>query len=805
MNLWSSCDSEIYFSYAALFLFPACLSGTLETTNSPGGNNNTTSPGDTTQSGTAQGPVCVSDDLFFSRTVNTILDVECVGCHSATGQASKSGFILSASGGFSDYLERNQTLVDGFAKRKDPEFNNRSLLVLYPLNLVSHGGGTIFKPGSPEVKVLEEYVGRVDTPTECDGKPETPYLEGITFLSPYQQLRRATLLLGARLPTEGEITAVEKDITALDGIYDTLMTEVAFYDLMERGWNDILQTRGVESPTIGLDSITFSGRRWWDTLPKITDAEKAIQGKARSYGERGLRMGPIKLVSYIIKNDKSFKEVLTADYDMVNPYSAKAYFCKRVDNKIAFNILTNSDCSAAVALPFKDPKDPEEYIPVQFPNNGERTGIPAEKPYVHSGLLSSPVFWNRFQSTPTNLNRARTRIFFKKFLDTNILELAPRASDADKVVEYLNPIKNFNQCNVCHIPMDPVAGLLQNFTDTGFRRPFPGGKWDKSYTPGFAGELLPLSRVKDPEKWLGEQAVEDRRFPIAMVGNGLFILTGVEHISAPADVSSPTFLATQRAFEEQQKEIKRIAKLFIESNYNYKTIMKAWLKSPLLTAINMEAKQKDRAEELKVVGMATLQTPEDLNRKMMAIFGRVWQNGARPALVNEGQYGGTDNSAFYFLYDGIDTRELTKRLKIPNGVNGAVMNLFAEEMACQNTALDFSHDTKSRVLFPFVERETLVEAKIRENLVYLFERLWGERLKVNDAAISEMYELWNAIRLDGVMGVDASTYSKKTKNCNTAADRKQIDAVIEDDKLYVIRAWQSVLVYLLSDYKFFYE
>lgn len=42
---------------------------------------------------------CLSDELFFNRTVNTMMDENCAACHSATGVASATGFILNASGG----------------------------------------------------------------------------------------------------------------------------------------------------------------------------------------------------------------------------------------------------------------------------------------------------------------------------------------------------------------------------------------------------------------------------------------------------------------------------------------------------------------------------------------------------------------------------------------------------------------------------------------------------------------------------------------------------------------------------------
>ncbi len=749
---------------------------------------------------------CISDELFFNRTVNTMITENCSGCHAATGVAGTSSFVLNFSGGYADYLERNLATSQSLAKQKNPDFENRSNLILKPLDIAKHDGGKLFDADSAEALILEEFVKRIDNPTECgDTLPQKPYLDGIKPLDNYQQLRRATLLLAGRLPTQEEITLAETSGVS-DARYDALMTEDAFYGFLERGWNDILHTRGIEFPRSGIDPGTFPLRAWWNSLPNVTAAEKAAFATARYGTSRGLRQGPLKLISHVVRGDKPFTEILTANYAMVNYFSAKAYLGTKPAGPLD---LATADFSAADALPFVDPTDPNEFIPVTFPGGGT-SGVPADEDYYHAGLLSSSILWHRYTSTATNLNRARSRVFFKVFLDTNLEELAPRAGDANLIVNYTNPTKDFNQCSVCHTPMDPVAALLQNFTTAGYRRPY-GGTWDPSYTPGLAGNLMPADRLKDPERWLGEQTIIDRRFPLAMVVNGYFLLTGRERLEATTDTSALYFTEQQRAYEEQRKEIIRIAKAFVDSNYNFKTILKEWLKSPLLTAdISDTELSAERAVELGEVGLVNLLSPEDLSTKMMAIFGKSWQaTNAKPVLSDfAAAYDGRDYADFYYLYDGIDSRELTTRLKNPNGVNGAVMNLLAEEMACQNTAFDFSKPADERLLFPNLDRLNTDESAIRNNLVHLFERILGQRLAVDDVEIDKAYALWSSIQQDGVSNMGQEGYPESMMlSCNTAPERALILAAIPEDKdsTYTVRAWQSVLVYLLSDYSFFFE
>ena len=66
-------------------------------------------------------------------------------------------------------------------------------------------------------------------------------------MSPRRLLRRVTLSLVGRLPTEDEQAAVEKDgLPAMDAILDDVMQEDAFYERLREAFNDILLTEGYD-------------------------------------------------------------------------------------------------------------------------------------------------------------------------------------------------------------------------------------------------------------------------------------------------------------------------------------------------------------------------------------------------------------------------------------------------------------------------------------------------------------------------------------------------------------------------------
>ena len=69
---------------------------------------------------------------------------------------------------------------------------------------------------------------------------------------------------------------------------------------------------------------------------------------AREY--RAALLGePMRLVEHIVRNDHPFTEIVTADYIMVTPYTARGY-----------------GCFDAIKDQFKNHDDPFEYIPVRL-------------------------------------------------------------------------------------------------------------------------------------------------------------------------------------------------------------------------------------------------------------------------------------------------------------------------------------------------------------------------------------------------------------------------------------------------------
>jgi hypothetical protein len=131
------------------------------------------------------------------------------------------------------------------------------------------------------------------------------------------------------------------------------------------------------------------------------EQQEALWDLARVY-RKAIRAEPLELISYVVRNNRPFTEIMTADYIMVSPYSAKGYgIFEQVKDR------------------FKDPKNPFEYVPAKLPALKARNGKVQESKtgfYPHAGLLSMFHYLRRYPTTETNRNRLRARMYYQHFL-----------------------------------------------------------------------------------------------------------------------------------------------------------------------------------------------------------------------------------------------------------------------------------------------------------------------------------------------------------------------------------------------------
>src|SRR5207253_11513316 len=145
----------------------------------------------------------------------------------------------------------------------------------------------------------------------------------------------------------------------------------------------------------------------------IADAKERQQDRYKLDADyRKVLLGePMKLVEHVVRNDRPFTDIVTADYIMVTPYTARGY-----------------GIFEEVRAQFKNADDPFEYIPVKLKALKGRSKATDQESatgdYPHAGLLSTFQYLRRYPTTETNRNRLRARMFYQHFLGVDALELA---------------------------------------------------------------------------------------------------------------------------------------------------------------------------------------------------------------------------------------------------------------------------------------------------------------------------------------------------------------------------------------------
>lgn len=735
-------------------------------------------------------------DGFFADEVWAKVGAQsCLKCHKTGGDAEDSKFILrdprrSAGQAQAEAMRHNLGAFTEMARLKEGE---QSRLALKALGKLKHGGEDVLAPDSAGYRVLTNFVRRANAPPNMllasamiVDKHAPPFFDGIIMLDDRKLLRRVTLSLAGRLPTDAELAVVAKQgLKALPALLDGLMTEDAFYDRLREGFNDIFLTAGYDDvPENALSYEHFSKTRGWTQkfdLSHIADEkERRKAGYKLSDDYRKAMLGePMKLIEYIVRNDRPFTAIVTADYIMVTPYTARGY-----------------GVFEELAPKFKDLEDPFEYIPVKLKALVGRNRVEDQDSatgfYAHAGLLSNFQYLKRYPTTETNRNRQRARVYFLHFLGIDVLELAARVSDAATVsAKYDNPTMQAAECVVCHKTVDPVAGLFQDYWKfEGVYGKRKGGWFTDMFAAGYEGEDLPSEERWRALQWLGERTAKDPRFTVAMVEHAHYILTGRKVLLPPKELDDPLYAARRRAYQEQRKQIEAIAGRFAQTGFNFKNVLKDWVVSDFYRADGLAsvAANPQRRAELDDVGLMRMLAPEQVERKVGAVFGKPW---------------GKLNEQMAMLYGGIDSKEVTERATDPSGAMGAIQRILANDVACKQTALDFSRAPAERRLFPEVEPDMVpgasseTDAKIRRTIVHLHQRVLGRYDTPDSSEVERTFQLFAGIVSDaaGRKGLD----KQENYSC-----RQGLLAPVPDPK-YTVRAWRGVVTYLLRQHEFLYE
>lgn len=728
---------------------------------------------------------CLDNAAFYEQKVWTqVVSKNCLKCHAPEGAAaSKNAKFIQLSQSFPSFLELN---LSNFTEVAKIEYEGKSEILRKPLGEMNHGGGKVLDEGSEEYKVLADMVNRVKDPVTC-GAQQSPVVPNLQQLDPVQTLRKATLQLGGRLPTQAEEDAVKAGgEEALGPALDQLLTESTFYNVLKEIYGDVMLTGRYgqyDGQALGLlNSGDYPSVNWWNPANVPDNMLTAQQVSDRKWSSYGIAAEPLELIAYVARSNKPFSEILTADYTVVNYQSAKTY---------GLDPATLGLANPGDYYTFKPAK-------VQVTRTGNKVGVP------HAGVLTTPVYLNRWSTTSTNLNRARARMTYKFFLATDLLAVAERPIDPSSVTS-TNPTRDDQYCTSCHKIIDPVASTYQKWDGGG--RFQPTLDWPTAMPqPGFGTAIVDnVAQYPSALQWLSKQVTQDARFGMSVLTNLYIGLVGQEPLPYPAS-DDPSFSDKQAAWQEQNRIFQEILAKWTAGNQNVKELVKGLITSPIYRAVS--AKDLNPAQ-MEAFGTGRLLTPESLARKLPATLGIRWMRYDKADALT------TD---YDLLYGGIDFDNVTKRLTVPNAIIGNVGQRMSTEMACYATAWDFLKPQAQRLLFKYVEPSQYPEDdngfavpasvdNIKKNIQYLHGRLLGEYLDVSDPEIERSYQLYiNTYRELQKTKRPDMPYDCQGRWDRVTGDPLPMDKIgVTDDKYYTVRSWMAVVSYLLLDWKYLYE
>ena len=404
----------------------------------------------------------------FGTLISPIVQSKCVNCHVAGGVSGNTRLVFVTDDG-ADHVATNFSVLETFLG----EVEDGAELILNKVQGVGHGGGIQLAAGTDEFSSMERFLGLLEG-EDIGPVTITPanLFDGVKMESWRSTLRRAAIVFAGRVPTEEEYASIRgAGVAQFRAAIRSLMRGPEFHEFLIRVGNDRLLTdRQLASFTIPNDGYFVDFDNEFYRLNAVDPfGQEHYRWETRV--QYGAGRAPLELIAHVVENDLDYRQVLTADHIMANPWAARVY---------------------GADTEFVDPDDASEFQPSEIVSyyrqcDGHQSeftqGIglrvtdpgPCATDYPHAGVLNTTVFLKRYPSTATNRNRARSRWTYYHFLGLDVEKSASRTTDPVALADANNPTTHNPACTVCHAVLDPVAGAFQNYGDEGLYRDQWGG------------------------------------------------------------------------------------------------------------------------------------------------------------------------------------------------------------------------------------------------------------------------------------------------------------------------------------------
>lgn len=529
-------------------------------------------------------------------------------------------------------------------------------------------------------------------------------------LDPADRLIRASMAVRGTRPTTAELRAVRADPDALPGLVDAWLEDPRFGETVRDMWAEILLLR----------DDTFN------QLPALGE----LTGTPLARIHEGTAEEPLALVEHIVREDRPFTEIVTADYAVVDDVSARMYG-----------------------------------LPYDFDQGGWQVTRWADDRPV-AGLLSSAQVWRRWESDGSNFNRGRANMVASRLLcedfESRDIVVAGGVDIADEAQVAL-AVQTQPGCVSCHQALDPLAAYFWGYKRLIHRNYVADSitagcefDWTGDNEPEFGVAYLPEDycyplRQYNPadeddwEEWglrapsyygtpardlaeVGELIAEDPRFSQCMARRFFGYLTRTDAESVPFDVA----LELQRTFED--------------SGFSAKALVKAAVLHPRFATL------RDPGDPL--AGLR-LTRPEQYARAVEDLTGYRWYAApdrpgcADPRDPDVARFGSqcwgdvdlTDSDVFGFraMAGGVDGKVILR----PTATVTPTRTLVDAQLAADAAGFVVAHDRSAspgdrRLLDPSVTDE----AAVRAQLVELHARILGLWVEPGAPEVDDTLALW---------------------------------------------------------------
>ena len=794
--------------------------------------------------------------VFRDYVSEPVVQSRCVNCHVEGGVSGHTRLVLSQSSA-ADHEKLNVAVFRYFLETVEDGANR----ILNKIQGVGHGGGIQVPAGSADFANMERFLRLLGGDSSVVGPSPETLFQGVTMASPARTLRRAALVFAGRIPTQAEINAVSDGrISSLRRGIRNLMAGPGFHEFLIRASNDRLLTdrhlgsvRSTRNERYFVDLANIH----WELAKAAVDRghedywNDPIWREWHDAVQYGLARAPLELIAYVIERDWPYTEILTADYIMANPYSARAYGA----NTWFANFRDANEFRPSRIVTYY--RQDESKIILEDPREiGNRILNPGylSTDYPHAGILNTTVFLLRYPTTATNRNRARARWTYYHFLGLDVEKSASRTIDPAALADTDNPTMKNPACTVCHRILDPVAGVFQNYGEEGLYRDNWGGRdslaglykygegspyrqgdtWYRDMRePGFGDRQAP--DADHSVQWLARRIAADPRFAESVVKFWWRPVLGVDVTAPPEDELDRNFQAQLLASTAQSAETARIAAAFrigIAGGrpFNGKDLLVEIALSPWFRAESVAGEDRFREAALLHAGVERLLTPEELANKTGAITGYVWGRSFQRGSIGGGSHLDRPvarSSPYELLYGGIDSNAVPVRTAEMTPLMAAVATSHAIEVSCPVVQREFFFlPNEKRLLFSGTDIHVTPDTEagadaIRSTLVRLHRKLLGVGLAPDapdiEAAFRLFVEVWERKRRTGnsgfqpcwpqdyryFEGIQGNTWEWDSNGWARLNDRgRDLVREFKSDPSRVARTWVVVLSYLLTDYRY---